>query len=58
MIPKLMSDPLVFLLSFGVVFGQALFPVWYFQGVERMQFVTLINVIAKVLFTVLILPFT
>jgi len=53
-VPNLKSESTIFLLSFGVVVGQALFPIWYFQGIEKMQFVTLINVIAKVLFTVLI----
>lgn len=50
----LRKDSLVFILSYGVVFGQALFPIWYFQGIEKMQFVTITNVAAKVLFTVLI----
>ena len=34
-------------------FGQALVPVWFFLGVERMKFITYLNVISKVLFTLL-----
>lgn len=50
-------DAEVYLLSFGVVIGHALFPVWFFQGIEKMKFVTLINVLAKVIFTVLVFIF-
>lgn len=53
-VPNLKNESMVFLLSFGVVFGQAIFPIWYFQGIEKMQFVTITNVLAKVLFTILI----
>lgn len=45
---------LLYYLSFGMVVGQILFPVWYFQGIERMKYVMYFNVLAKVVFTVAI----
>ncbi|TMM29904.1 hypothetical protein FDT66_08520 [Polaribacter aestuariivivens] len=53
-VDKLKLDPLIYLLSFGIVFGQSIFPTWFFQGIEKMQIITIINVIAKVFFTMTI----
>lgn len=36
-IPKLHENWLVFLLSFLMVVGNAIYPVWFFQGMERMK---------------------
>ncbi len=47
----------VYALSYGVVIGQALFPDWFFQGIEKMQFIAILNVLAKVIFTILIFLF-
>ncbi len=51
---KFYKNQSLYLISYGVVVGQAIFPVWFFQGIEKMKFITVINVVAKVIFTVLI----
>jgi PST family polysaccharide transporter len=56
-IPRLRMDWAVYLLAFGHVIGQWLLPAWLFQGMERMKLVAVVNVIARVLFIVLIFVF-
>lgn len=51
------NDYLVFVFSFGIVLGDALLPIWLFQGMEKMRFITLVNFISKLLFTLLIFVF-
>jgi polysaccharide transporter, PST family len=48
------SDYLIFIYSFGMVIGDALVPVWLFQGMEKMKFITIVNFISKLIFTLLI----
>ena len=55
LIPRLEQDWDVFLLSFGVVVGHALFPQWFFQGIQKMSVITIVHVLAKFIFTVLVL---
>lgn len=55
--PKFTQNKEVFFASFLWVIGQALFPIWYFQGIEKMKYITIVNVIAKSLFTITIFIF-
>lgn len=41
----------VYLLSYGILLGNVLFPSWFFQGMERMKYITIINVVIKLLAT-------
>ena len=57
MVPRFRGDWLLYVFSFGMVFDNVLFPVWFFQGVENMKYITIRNVAAKLVFTVLIFVF-
>ena len=53
-IPGLRSETTVVIYSFGVVIGNALFPSFFFQGLERMGYVVVLSSIPKIIFTLLI----
>ncbi len=57
MVEKFNKDRLVYILSFGAVIGNALFPAWFFQGEEKMKFISIINIIAGMLYAIAIFIF-
>jgi len=56
-IPKFRNDWLVYVLSFGTVAGNTIFPVWFFQGTEKMKYITILNAAGGFVLTLLIFLF-
>jgi PST family polysaccharide transporter len=56
-VPRLRADWPVYFLSFGNVIGMWLFPLWLFQGLERMKYIPLLNVTAKTLVIIAVFVF-
>ena len=44
----------MFVYGLGMVVGDVLTPVWLFQGMEEMKYMTIVNASSKILFTILI----
>ncbi len=53
-VPKLNGFIFLFLLTFLVVIGQSLVPVWFFQGLEETQVLLFFSVITRIVYLILI----
>ncbi len=51
------NESTIYLLTFGMVLGQVLFPIWFFQGMEKMGYIAILNIVAKSIFLIAILIF-
>ena len=57
LIPKFSANKLTFLLFSGVLIGTCLFPQWYFQGIQKMEYITWINILIKAVLLLLVFLF-
>lgn len=48
------ENRILYLLSMLACISEALFPIWYFQGIEKMKYITFINVTTRIIATVLV----
>jgi PST family polysaccharide transporter len=56
-VPKFNRDWPVYILSFGTVIGNSLFPVWFFQGKEKMAYIAGVNIAVGILYVLAIFIF-
>jgi PST family polysaccharide transporter len=57
LVPRFKEDFLIYLLCFGTVIGSTLFPVWFFQGKEKMSYIAVVNVISGMVYAICIFIF-
>jgi len=50
-VPKFHGNGSIFFASFGIVVGTMMFPQWFFQGIEKMYWISMINLISNLIFT-------
>jgi len=56
-VPKFRADWIVYVLSFGAVLGGSLFPTWFFQGTERMNYIAKLNIVGEFIYAFCIVLF-
>jgi len=56
-INKFNENYMLYIFTFLIVFGDVLFPVWYFQGLEKMKFITYLRLSYKAIFLLSIMIF-
>jgi len=56
-IPRFRDDWMIYAFSFGAVIGNTLFPVWLFQGKEKMKYITVINIVGGAIYVSCLLVF-
>lgn len=52
--PIFEENLILFIITFGSVLGTALFPLWFYQGIERMKYILIISVTVRLITTILI----
>ena len=56
-VPKFHQESGVIIATFLMIPGHILFPDWFFQAVERMKYITILNVLMKFVFTIAVFLF-
>ena len=56
-IPYLAKERLLYLFAFFTCFSEILFPVWFYQGVEKMKYLTFIRLVSIIFYTLTVFIF-
>jgi len=56
-IPYFISNRLLVIFSLSYCLMEIVFPVWYYQGIEKMKYITLIKLTSVVIYSILVLCF-
>lgn len=54
LVPQFREHLLLFFVTFLSVLGTALFPLWFYQGIEKMNYILVITVFVRLIITVLV----
>src|SRR5690606_25041902 len=57
LVPQFNEYKIIYFSSSLMLFGYAIFPAWFFQGIEKMRYITFLNVGVKLFFTIMIFVF-
>lgn len=57
LVPKFRENQTIILITFLIVPGHIMFPDWFFQAMERMKYITILNVLSKLFFTIAVFVF-
>jgi PST family polysaccharide transporter len=55
--PPFYAERTVFFFTLPLLLGYALFPEWFFQGIEKMKYISILNIAIKLFFTICVFIF-
>lgn len=56
-VPKFHNNAYVFFLGFSIVIGRTFFPNWFFQGIEEIRVIALLNFVTQIIFLFFLITF-
>lgn len=57
LVPKFKENSSIILVTFLIIPGHIMFPDWFFQAMERMKYITILNILSKSIFTIAVFLF-